>query len=132
MLKKKAISVSGSKATGGLSENEKQIGNFLTDCVKSLRKYNAKGEWKGVHMVWTIKEINGSVNDALKVAFGLTLDEIKSVTAKLEANKVLQFIPAKGGVVMYLYGEAPARTERNPEDSANNILKAVGWQKDDD
>ncbi len=80
---------------------------FVKKAIVTLRKE----PYKGIHSVYS------GFNDAFRDYFNE--DPIKWTT-QLSAEGVIETRPARGGVMLYIPGEAPARS------SSKDVLKKMG------
>ena len=80
---------------------------FVKKAIVSLRK----NPYKGIHSVYS------GFNEAFRAYFNE--DPIKW-TNQLSAEGVIEIRPARGGVMLYLPGEAPVRT------TGKDVLKKMG------
>jgi hypothetical protein len=83
---------SNQEANGKLTVEE-----FVIQAIKSLRM----GDFKGIHSVYS------GFNEAFKKYFGQ--DPVQA-TNRLAEDKKIEIRPIKGGVLLYLPGEAPSRS----------------------
>jgi hypothetical protein len=81
--------------------------DFVTRAVTTLRK----PPFKGIHSVYS------GFNEAFRAYFE---DDPVKWTNQLAAEGVIEIRPARGGVMIYLSGEAPARTQ------GKEVLKKMG------
>lgn len=81
-----------------LKKKEKlSVEEFVHLAIKSLRI----GDFKGIHSVYS------GFNEAFKKYFGQ--DPVQA-TNRLAEEKKIEIRPIKGGVLLYLPGEAPSQT----------------------
>ncbi len=78
---------------------------FVVRAIKKLR-----GKYRGIHSVFS------GFNEAFRQYFG---EDPRPVTQDLAAKGVIEIRPVKGGVMLYLKGEAP----RAGSDVLEKILK---------
>ncbi len=91
-----------------MAEQEKlSPAEFVKKAIVSLRKE----PYKGIHSVYS------GFNDAFRDYFNE--DPIKWTT-QLSAEGTIETRPARGGVMLYLPGEAPARS------TSKDVLKKMG------
>ena len=76
---------------------------FVIDAIKKLRDTNRS---QGIHSVYS------GFNAAFKSYFG---EEARPTTDKMVSEGKLVVQPRKGGVMMYLPGEAPAMSDGSGE-----------------
>jgi len=81
--------------------------DFVRRAVNTLRK----PPFKGIHSVYS------GFNEAFRAYFN---DDPVKWTTQLAAEGVIEIRPARGGVMIYLPGEAPARTQ------GKEVLKKMG------
>lgn len=95
---------------GKLNLNKKEklsVEEFVHLAIKSLRI----GDFKGIHSVYS------GFNEAFKKYFGQ--DPVQA-TNRLAEEKKIEIRPIKGGVLLYLPGEAPAQSR------GDEALKKMG------
>lgn len=80
---------------------------FVKKAIVSLRK----NPYKGIHSVYS------GFNEAFRAYFN---EEPIKWTNQLSAEGVIEIRPARGGVMLYLPGEAPARN------TGKDVLKKMG------
>jgi hypothetical protein len=104
---KKATAVK-TTASGRLSHAE-----FVKKAIVSLRK----DDYKGIHSVFT----------GFNNAFAKYFDGANPVdaTTQLEKEGIIEIRPVKGGVILYLKGEAPAPRDTTAE-RADATLSKMG------
>ena len=85
---------------------------FVLQAITTLRK----GEWKGIHSVYT------GFNTAFATYFGKNPVD---ATTKLQAEGVIEIRPVKGGVLLYKKGDAPAPRDTTA-DRAKKTLAEMG------
>jgi hypothetical protein len=92
------------------SENKKEklsVEEFVCLAIKTLRM----GDFKGIHSVYS------GFNEAFKKYFGQ--DPVQA-TNRLAEQKKIEIRPIKGGVLLYLPGEAPVQSR------GDEALKKMG------
>lgn len=92
------------------SENKKEklsVEEFVCLAIKTLRI----GDFKGIHSVYS------GFNEAFKKYFGQ--DPVQA-TNRLAEQKKIEIRPIKGGVLLYLPGEAPSQSR------GDEALKKMG------
>ncbi len=97
-------------AGNNLHPNRKEkltVEEFVHLAIKTLRM----GEFKGIHSVYS------GFNEAFKKYFGL--DPVQA-TNHLAEEKKIEIRPIKGGVLLYLPGEAPSQSR------GDEALKKMG------
>ena len=77
---------------------------FIVRAIKKLR-----GRYRGIHSVFS------GFNEAFRQYFG---EDPRPVTQELAARGIIEIRPVKGGVMLYLKGEAP----RTGGDALQKIL----------
>lgn len=82
-------------------------GEFVKKAIVSLRR----NPYKGIHSVYS------GFNEAFRAYFG---DDPVKCTNQLAAEGVIETRPARGGIMLYLPGEAPARS------TGKDVLKKMG------
>jgi len=80
---------------------------FVKKAIVSLRK----NPYKGIHSVYS------GFNEAFRAYFN---DDPIKWTNQLNAEGVIEIRPARGGVMLYLPGEAPVRS------TGKDVLKKMG------
>lgn len=80
---------------------------FVKKAIVRLRK----DPYKGIHSVYS------GFNEAFRTYFN---DDPIKWTTQLAAEGVVEIRPARGGIMLYLPGEAPART------TGKEVLKKMG------
>lgn len=88
-------------------EGKLSYGEFVKKAIVSLRK----DPYKGIHSVFS------GFNEAFRAYFNE--DPIKC-TNQLAQEGVIEIRPARGGIMLYLPGEAPARS------TGKDVLKKMG------
>ena len=83
--------------------------DFVKKAIVSLRK----DPYKGIHSVFS------GFNEAFRAYFNEDPNPIKWTT-QLATDGVIEVRPARGGVMLYLPGEAPARS------TGKEVLKKMG------
>lgn len=78
---------------------------FVVKAIKKLR-----GKYRGIHTVFS------GFNEAFRQYFG---EDPRPVTQEMAAKGIVEIRPVKGGVMLYLKGEAP----RAGDDVLQKILK---------
>ncbi len=78
---------------------------FVVKAIKKLR-----GKYRGIHTVFS------GLNEAFRQYFG---EDPRPVTQDMAAKGIIEIRPVKGGVMLYLKGEAP----RAGDDVLQKILK---------
>ena len=78
---------------------------FVVKAIKRLR-----GKYRGIHTVFS------GFNEAFRQYFG---EDPRPVTQEMAAKGIVEIRPVKGGVMLYLKGEAP----RAGDDVLQKILK---------
>ncbi len=78
---------------------------FVVKAIKKLR-----GKYRGIHTVFS------GFNEAFRKYFG---EDPRPVTQEMAAKGIVEIRPVKGGVMLYLKGEAP----RAGDDVLQKILK---------
>lgn len=78
---------------------------FIVRAIKKLR-----GKYRGIHTVFS------GFNEAFRQYFG---EDPRPVTQEMAAKGIIEIRPVKGGVMLYLKGEAP----RAGADVLEKILK---------
>lgn len=78
---------------------------FVVRAIKKLR-----GKYRGIHTVFS------GFNEAFRQYFG---EDPRPVTQEMAAKGIVEIRPVKGGVMLYLKGEAP----RAGDDVLQKILK---------
>lgn len=86
-------------------EGKLQKEEFIVRAIKKLR-----GKYRGIHTVFS------GFNEAFRQYFG---EDPRPATQELAAKGVIEIRPVKGGVMLYLKGEAP----RAGSDVLEKILK---------
>jgi hypothetical protein len=101
---------SGLCGSGGMPMEEKRLTEeeFVIRAIKTLRK----PPYRGIHSVYS------GFNEAFRQYFGK--DPVE-VTTRLAQEGKIETRPVRGGVMLYLPGEAPAR--RRAEDVLGQILR---------
>ncbi|MDD8020758.1 MAG: hypothetical protein PHU81_06200 [Acidobacteriota bacterium] len=79
------------------ADDKMTVEEFVMLAIKSLRM----GDFKGIHSVYS------GFNEAFKKYFGQ--DPVQA-TNKLAEEKKIEIRPIKGGVLLYLPGEAPCQS----------------------
>lgn len=92
-----------------MAEQEAKLSqaDFVKKAIVSLRK----PPYKGIHSVYS------GFNEAFRAYFS---EDPIPWTNKLAADGVIETRPARGGVMLYLPGEAPARS------TGKEVLKKMG------
>ena len=78
---------------------------FVVKAIKKLR-----GKYRGIHTVFS------GFNEAFRQYFG---EDPRPVTQEMATKGIIEIRPVKGGVMLYLKGEAP----RAGDDVLQKILK---------
>jgi len=81
---------------------------FITQAIVKLRT----GSYRGIHSVYS------GFNEAFKRYYS---EDPVAATTKLASEGKILIVPAKGGVMLYLPGESPAKPNRGEE-----ALKKMG------
>lgn len=89
-------------------EGKLQKEEFIVRAIKKLR-----GKYRGIHSVFS------GFNDAFRQYFG---EDPRPVTQEMAQKGIIELRPVKGGVMMYLKGEAP----QAGNDALKKILKEGG------
>ena len=91
-------------------EAEAKLGKeeFVVRAIKKLR-----GRYRGIHSVFS------GFNEAFRQYFG---EDPRPVTQELAARGIIQIRPVKGGVMLYLKGDAPQ--------AADDALKKILDEKE--
>ncbi len=85
------------------SEGRLEKEEFVVRAIKNLR-----GKYRGIHSVFS------GFNEAFRQYFG---GDPRPVTQELAAKGIIEIRPVKGGVMLYLKGEAPQ--------AGNDVLKKI-------
>ncbi len=92
-----------------MAENEEKLtqADFVNRAIQKLRK----DPYKGIHSVYS------GFNEAFRGYFN---DDPIKWTTQLASEGVIETRPARGGVMLYIPGEAPARS------TGQDVLKKMG------
>ena len=92
-----------------MAENEEKLtqADFVKRAIQKLRK----DPYKGIHSVYS------GFNEAFRGYFN---DDPIKWTTQLASEGVIETRPARGGVMLYIPGEAPARS------TGQDVLKKMG------
>ncbi|MFQ5847905.1 MAG: hypothetical protein ACE5IQ_09605 [Candidatus Methylomirabilales bacterium] len=82
---------------------------FVVRAIKKLR-----GKYRGIHTVFS------GFNEAFRQYFG---EDPRPATQDLAAKGIIEIRPVKGGVMLYLKGEAPQ--------AGNDVLKKILKEEDE-
>lgn len=88
-------------------EQEEKLGKeeFVVQAIKKLR-----GKYRGIHTVFS------GFNEAFRQYFG---EDPRPVTQEMTSKGIIELRPVKGGVMIYLKGDAP----QAGDDALKKILK---------